>query len=389
MTSHTLFATLALSTLSLLACSDHAGSNLGPTGEDAKPRRLYHPQTALPWAECPEDPTPLEDAVVLTAFDRAEQYFAAEDNRRTIEAEVEFPSGDWARIDLRIELTCPAQGECDHWDRSAALFLVDGPKESDERLFELERYITPYGVPLCLTTDVTAFSTLLAGRKSLRSTIDTWVGPGSTEYGNGWRTTVTFVLHPGGEPNGANEVLPVLTDVSVPLGDPATAQESQRTVFIPGDARKVQMRVLVTGHGQGNLSNCGEFCELDRAVEVNGQPFSQAVWRKDCASNPLDTQRGSWSAGPRAGWCPGAYVVPGIVNITEAVRPGEPNTFLYVARELTSREPYVNSCRPGQGGATNTCAGCAFNQQSGNCDYDGAMHTPPVDRVSVMLLIYR
>ncbi|MCU0693401.1 MAG: hypothetical protein MUF54_18580, partial [Polyangiaceae bacterium] len=149
-----------------------------------------------PWFGCTDNDMPVS-ATVITAFDLADQYFNPED-RRNIDAQVAFPpAGSWQRIGMRVELSCPADGDCDNWDRFASVMLVDNAGTPGESVTELERYITPYNVGMCMLTDVTRFAPRLVGTQTLRSFIDTWVGPETVGHGHGWRVTVQFIFLPG------------------------------------------------------------------------------------------------------------------------------------------------------------------------------------------------
>jgi hypothetical protein len=357
-----------------------------------------------PWYGCTADDEPAGSTVV-TAFELADQYLGAED-RRQIDALVEFPeSGQWERIDMRIELGCPADGDCDNWDRFANVMLVEeGAADPDagadggldagatEELVELERYITPFNVGMCMLTDVTAFAPRLEGSRTLRSFIDTWVGPDGVGNGHGWRVTVKFIFHPGTPPDGLPaQMLNVIPYASIEVGNPADpigAQTGETIVAVPAGVTKAELRAIVTGHGQGNADNCAEFCRLSQVVMVNGTAFTFDPWRADCGQNPIGPlQAGSWQF-PRSGWCPGAYVLPQVFDVTGAIVKGASNTLEYQVRDA-SLGTYENTCRPGAGDTDNVCAGCVFTPDTpGNCDYNGGDHTQPIDRVSLQLVLY-
>jgi hypothetical protein len=345
----------------------------------------------MPWVLCTGDDEP-EEATVITAFELEDQYHATE-SRRTIETEVEFPaSGSWQAIGMKIDLGCPADGDCDNWDRFANISLVENAGTADEEEIELERYITPYNVGMCIVTDVTRFAPRLRGLKTIRSFISTWVGPDEPVHGHGWRITLEFIFHPGPPgPGLPDSVIQLWPHASVVVGDPENtvgAQMGGVRLPIPDDVTRAELRVITTGHGQGNLFNCAEFCNLNQHVVVDGTRHSYDPWRDDCALNPIGPyQAGTWQH-PRSGWCPGAYVVPEIFDITDSITPGSESTFVYEI--LTSAdETYENTCRPGAGGTDNLCDGCAFDSSPGNCDYNGGNHTEPNDRVTVQLMLYR
>jgi len=343
-----------------------------------------------PWFGCTSEPE-APDAVVVTAFDLADQYFGPED-RRTIEAQVALPdAGDWDRIDAVLDLACPQDGDCDNWDRLASVSLVEGAGTSNEETFELLRYVTPYDTTLCFRADVSAFAPRLKGTKTLRSFLDTWVGPASTGQGHGWRVSLRFVFHPstGGPAQGPLEVIPLWqSDLEVGNPDnPVSAQVPTKTVAVAPGVTRAELRVLATGHGQGNRSNCAEFCQLVQRLEVNGQPFTFNPWRSDCGANPIGPkQHGTWKYA-RNGWCPGAVVVPQVLDISDAIGAGQDNTFSYDITS-TNQSAYENTCRPGAGDASNQCPGCVFSSSPGNCDYNGGNHTRPFEKVSVELVLY-
>lgn len=344
-----------------------------------------------PWMLCTGSDEPA-GATVITAFDLADHYYNPED-RRTIEAAVDFPTeGTWQAIGMLIDLTCPADGDCDNWDRFANVLLVENPGTLDEEAVELERYITPYNVGMCIVTNVTRFAPRLRGTQTIRSFISTWVGPDEPVHGHGWRITIKFIFHPGIPPSGMpEEVIQIWPHTSVVVGDPATSVADQLpplSVPIPMGTTRAEVRVIATAHGQGNAYNCAEFCNLHQHVLVGSSDHSYDPWRPDCGTNPLGPlQSGTWTFN-RSGWCPGAYVLPQVFDVTSDLTPGSDATFAYDI--LTGPgEIYENTCRPGAGGTDNHCTGCAFDDTPGNCDYDGGMHTQPRIMVTAQLMLYR
>jgi len=338
-----------------------------------------------PWFGCTDEDEP-GDATVVLAFDNVTQYWVSGDDRRTIDEAVEFPAGDWSQVTMRVELDCPEGGACDPWDRSAEIFLVNDPGTVDEEVLELWRYITPYGRGMCMLGDLTAYKNLLAGTQTIRSTIDTWVGPNQ-----GWATTIKFVFHPAKDENTPDQIINLWSYFgNVELGNPLNpipTQLGELSPVLPATVSRAELRILTTGHGQGNLSNCGEFCELDQQALVNGEAFWLNPWRGDCVHNPNGPgQSGTWTYN-RNGWCPGAPVVPQVIDVTDAVVAGAANDFKY---DIWKNEgvAYENTCRPGAGDPSNYCEGCAFDQNPGNCDYNGGNHTTPIDILSVQLYVW-
>ena len=247
-----------------------------------------------------------------------------------IEAQVDFPtSGSWAAVGMWLQLDCPENGLCDHWDRSGSVQLVlnpDAPEDEPRETVELLRHITPYRVGMCQFVDITPLAHLLKGPQTLNSWIDTWVGPGHAE-GEGWRVSVSFFFYPG-QRNTADEVINIWGRRSITVGEiePDVNVESQiapTSFTIPSDAKQVLAHLVTTGHSFGNTLNCAEFCEMRHDIVIDGAIVESInPWRQDCPQNPVSPQYGTWEY-PRNGWCPGAVALGDIVDITAAVTPGQ------------------------------------------------------------------
>jgi Peptide-N-glycosidase F, C terminal len=352
------------------------------------------PWPGAPWFGCTDEDEPAA-ATVVTAFDQVDQYFnSGDDDKRTVDAVADFPATtDWSRVTMRVELECPADGDCDNWDRFANLALVLGAGTPDEQILELWRYITPYNIGMCMLADVTAFAPMLTGEQTLRSFIDTWVGPeNQPQHGHGWRVTVKFIFHPGAKADDVpDHIFNVWPYASIEVGNPdnpIAGQIGDQQAALPATISRADLRLIVTGHGQGNLDNCAEFCHLDQVVLVNGEPFRHDPWRSDCPFNPIGPdQAGTWKY-QRAGWCPGAAVAPHVFDVTAELTADTGNDFAYQVWRHEEDALYENTCRPGAGDVDNFCEGCAFDQNPGNCDYDGGMHTSPTDRIAVQLFVW-
>ena len=348
------------------------------------------PWPGPPWFGCTQEDEPA-GATIITALDHVDQYYGSGDDFRTVSNTVDFPTEtNWSRVTMRVELDCPEQGGCDAWDRFANIFLTRNIGKEEE-VVELWRYITPYRFTMCMLADVTPFAPMLTGQQTINSFISTWVGPDSSwSDGNGWRITVKFIFHPATKSEVPDYIINVWPFSSIEVGNPdnsISGQIGEKDINLPASISKAEMRVTVTGHGQGNYQNCAEFCHLDQVVLINGTPFSYDPWRNDCGQNPIGPdQSGTWTY-PRAGWCPGAVVIPEVFDVTSALTAGSANNFVYQVWEDTDVE-YVNTCRPGAGDGDNLCEGCAFNSNPDNCDYNGGNHTTPTDKISVQLFIW-
>ncbi len=282
--------------------------------------------TDEPWYRCPSELVPPE-ATVVRAFDQAAHWFGAE-NHRSVTRDVVFPDrADWNQVGLKLELECPENGICDHWDRTGSLQLVLNPDDPEEdwEYLELMRHITPYRVGMCQYVDLTALAPLLVGQQKLVSWIDTWVGPGHSD-GEGWRITFDFVFYPG-EDRTPDEVVNIWGRRSIEVGnlDPERTVDAQTEpvdVVIPADASRVEARLITTGHSFGNSENCAEFCVMRQDLYLDGERRSVLPWRTDCEHNPVANQQGTWRY-DRNGWCPGAIAIGQTIDITDMVTPGE------------------------------------------------------------------
>ena len=117
-------------------------------------------------------------------------------------------------------------------------------------------------------------------------------------------------------------------------------------VTIPGDAKKVELFALISGHGWGtDEANCATFCKQQHVFSVGGKDFTldldNAGTSTGCAQlvgkGATPNQYANWQYG-RAGWCTGMDVRPYIADITKAVQPGKTASIAYKA--LQDGKPY-------------------------------------------------
>jgi hypothetical protein len=348
-----------------------------PPAEDATPPALDVPPVTI---DAPPVVAPMgagPDATVM-AFQGTPVYWGGGmDNKRQVDVQVKFPDAGllYKSVTLKLNLRCPATGGCDFWDRRAYLGVVhkNGDKES---VTEILRFMTPYRVTASWTADVTALRPLLSGAVTLRVFIDTWVGPTSTQ-GAGWLVDATFEMVGGMPDRVPLAFIPLWDETKYDYGDPlkpvATAVVP-RSLTLPPGAGAVELRSFITGHGQGNLDNCAEFCPRTHAFTLDGKRFERMVWRNDCATTAIPNQGGNWKPS-RAGWCPGAAVLPWVTDVSAMAQAGKPITIGYDV------QPYVNSCRPD----SPKCTGCAFNTP---CAYNDGSHTSPFFVMSAALIVY-
>jgi hypothetical protein len=315
---------------------------------------------------------------VVEAFAATPVYFKSDDNQRKIDHDVSFPDdGPWKQISLRVQLGCP-DSKCDWWDRWAYIGVVNG-ETRESPVTEIIRFATPFRVGADFTADVTALQPLLKGKKRLRVFIDTWVGPTSGAQGTGWLVDASFDFVGGMPDRVPLAVIPLWDEMHYDYGDPAKPVDDAvppQTVTIPANAGAVEIRSFITGHGQGNLDNCAEFCAKTHSYGfgLDGERFERRVWRDDCATTAVQPQGGTWMY-PRAGWCPGALVEPWVEDVSKAFAGSKTALVSYAP------EPYENTCRPD----SPMCAGCV----RGACPYDDNLHTAPNYVQSMLLVVYR
>jgi len=296
--------------------------------------------------------------------------------------EFDFPdtSHHSQQVLLYYRLECPAApGDCDPWDRLGYLqVLRETALGRDTEPVEIARIVTPYDItgsnyPGSCTwvIDVSDYEPLLHGRVTLSNYIESWIGGE-----RGWIVTLDFAFIEGQPEYKPYQIINLWQNYWCVYGDPSRPIEDVlRPIDVPVEAEAdlVKVRVITTGHGQGNTGNCAEFCSKVHSITVNGTSWEHNLWRADCSTNPCSPQGGTWRY-PRAGWCPGADVVPWDVDVT-AASSGSLATIDY------SVTPYENFCRPNN-------PNCVSGQTCPDCNYNYNGHTEPFYAVQGQLILY-
>jgi len=287
----------------------------------------------------------------------------------------------YSQVLLRYTIGCPtAPGDCDPWDRLGHLRVIHEEPPGEYTHYEIARIITPYDITYgtanqsCTwTLDVTDYKFLLTGETVLRNYIESWIG------GNeGWLVTVDLGYVKGFTTLQPYKVVNLWFDDWMPYGQYGAPIENDLQplqVDIPADAAYVKMRAIVTGHGQGNTSNCAEFCPRWHSVVAGDQTYTHTLWRADCAQNACSPQQGTWQYN-RAGWCPGDKVIPWDNDVTAAVTPGEPAFFDYNVQD------YLNLCSPDH-------PDCVSGVTCTDCNYNYTGHTSPGYALCTQLIFWR
>lgn len=281
----------------------------------------------------------------------------------------------YSKILMFYTIGCPSAG-CDPWDRLGWIKLYVDSTEN----YEIARVITPYNIvgggypgQCVFVIDVTDYMTLLQGNVRLGSYIESWIG-GS----RGWLVTVKFAYISGQLQNVPYKVVNLWQQSRIVYGDPSIPPET----FLPGRivqtdpfTTEAKTRIINTGHGQGNTHNAAEFSAKTHNLNVAGNFLNHTLWRTDCNVNPCSPQGGTWQYA-RAGWCPGADVIPWDQNITSLFTPGQQLSIDY------NLEAYENFCRPNNPQCVSgvTCIDCNYN-------YTG--HTEPHYTIEGQLILYK
>ncbi len=281
----------------------------------------------------------------------------------------------YKQILMYYTIGCPAAG-CDPWDRIGWIKLYKDTLTD----YEIARVITPYNIvgggypgQCVFKFDVTDYMPILHDSVKLGSYIESWIG-GT----RGWLVTVKFGYIEGETASKPFKVINLWQNNHVLYGDPSEPPENYLTpqsVLIDPQTTKAKVRLTTTGHGQGNTDNAAEFSSRIHQVIVGSDITNQSLWRSDCTQNPCSPQGGSWGYA-RAGWCPGASVIPFEVDATNSVTPGQSVTLQY------NLQAYENFCRPDNGS-------CISGQTCSDCNFNNNGHTEPHYTIQGQLILYK
>lgn len=241
------------------------------------------------------------------------------------EQEVTFPDdGKTYRKILMVftlgKYNCPSGDQyCHQWD-----YTVLNSVMTETDTIEIARFITPFATQgwsrfngnwtKDYVFDVTDYAPILKG-EAVSSVF--YQG-----YSGGFTADVKYAFIEGTPERDVIEVKQ-LQSGGLQYGNPNNPINDHLLVhnlISPEDAKSAELKVLITGHGMDNTSNCCEFTSKSYQIfKDDEQIATQAVWKDDCGVNQLYPQGGTWVY-DRANWCPGEKVnalyhkIPGITE---------------------------------------------------------------------------
>lgn len=204
----------------------------------------------------------------------------------------------------------------DKWDRAGNIRLVvDGQED-----IEVVKFITAYGGATEYSVDVSHLAPLLRGTCQFKGTIGTWVSPA-------WEMDFCLEFQQYNSGSNPNWARGLYYEENFNAQDLSEGNEIE--VEIPEGLAIVQMNYFSTGHCTDG-TDADEFVTKDNVIYVDGvEAYRFRPWRDDCrqfrAINPY-TRRwsdGNWSSDySRSGWCPGDWVPPHEINLSDFLTPG-------------------------------------------------------------------
>jgi hypothetical protein len=272
-----------------------------------------------------------QDALVIPVFDGAVIEDPGWTGARGY-ADVDLPSATAMAghdsLELDLALGCGGAGEfgeCPAWDYLVYLYLCDAD-QPDRCDLELGRWITTYHREGRWVHDVSALLPLLAGGGTRRLAFYTT---------QPYTVTLSLRLFSSAKPERPEETYP-LFQADVTFDASYNEAFDATTLFIPGDAVKVEIASVITGHGMSPPDNCAEFCNTEHTFTVNGVAFTRDFPWTEVIQGCMDqvregtvpNQYGTWWYG-RGGWCPGKEVQVHTFDVTAAALLGADNTFDY------------------------------------------------------------
>lgn len=279
-----------------------------------------------------------QDAMVLPAFSGeviSDSGWAGARGYATIEFPDAATLADYDTLEFDLSMMCEGEGEygtCPAWDYLVYMHLCDDSNTTDCPT-EIGRWITTYHREGRWVHDVSPLLPLFAegGTKHVSfyttQPYEVTLSARLSKQGVD-RPKSAQILHYGGY-----------------LSPQWEADHPPVSVDIPADVTRVELALVMSGHGMQSPGNCAEFCEIENHFLVNGtdnlvqftEPGDNYSCMDQAAVGTVPNQYGTWWYG-RNGWCPGKEVPVTRVDITDQVTIGAANSFQYLA--TFGGEPY-------------------------------------------------
>jgi len=277
------------------------------------------------------------EGLIVNLFDDEQHNFSAAGQRRLESITLPQDLSAYDEIRLILDVNCPTTG-CDPWDQPANVKI-----STSQGIFELARYITPFGIGCGpWEVDITDFKSVLTGDIIIESFIQVWGA-------SGWLVDMDISFIKNNESNEYSLLTPLHRIDYQVYGDPGISYDLESfPLTVANQTETSHIRMVTTGHGQGNTSNAAEFFRRNHQLQINNANFANHdLWKDDCPANSCANQFGTWLF-PRAGWRAGQEVIPALFNTTQAVSAGEDFTFDYVLQN------YTNLMNTGYNGSSHT-----------------------------------
>lgn len=259
---------------------------------------------------------------------------------RQIDVDVTLPSAAemeaYDTLEVDVSVNCPHRNvfACSEWDRIARIDVCEDAECTARK--ELVRWITPYwrrGQRRWIM-DASALMGLVKDGGAQRLRIE--MGP---TWERATARDVRVALRLSNQGKAARAV-----GAEYAFGGGSfDADYNTREPFTftpPATAKKVELVVILSGHGQDGNTNCSEWCDHRHQFAVNGadleeirhqgQVGAEAGCGPAAARGVSPGQYGNW-APERAYWCPGLPVDHIVLDITDQVNLGESNALTYSA----------------------------------------------------------
>lgn len=234
-------------------------------------------------------------------------------------AKAVFPSDkiSYHNIILYVTMQCPDNLMCGEWDYSDGIFLVNHHKNiCTKDTIEISRILTPYGRfygpdwKFTFKADITDFAPLLHDSLTIFYRHTGY----EAHDDRGWKITLDFAITTGPSVADCYRIIPAWNG-NFKYGDSLRSIEKDLVpvAYKPTTDGFSRLWIIQTGHGMDVNENCAEFCYKYRDVLFDEKLNNRRLIKKECASNPLYHQAGTWIY-DRANWCPGDMVQPECYN---------------------------------------------------------------------------